>query len=301
MKCLTAAWLYIAFSLSFQTSDDVNGSDMDSEMGSENDEINDIDSDKLDASHREILEKLKRQELEEREEIERELKEAQKQQRPDLTLKPQDLRNKDSKDREQENSRDNTPSPQTEIKTQRPLGLLAQHGLTTKSHHSHAAGLAGLALLTGGSGGGDPAKLSPVDSKERPIGMEPKIRADPLDLKDSIVKAEKEREQREKDQERDRERKREHDRDRDRERLPPLGFPLPPPPGLLDFPHPAFLDSCGFGAPPVSHPGSPSSPSTPASTPVPQDKDVGSVGSSTPGHHWTFEEQFKQVVIKLKR
>ena len=159
----------------FQTNGDLNDQDMESpsEAGSESGgEINGIDAEKLDASHREILEKLKRQEAEEREEIERELQEAQKdalervrrheeiraqelrthadELRPNsnpLLPRPPTLPSTPRGDDNKDNASDHTgaPSPPNssgmespEIKTQRPLGLLAQHGLMTKSYNAFA-------------------------------------------------------------------------------------------------------------------------------------------------------------------
>ena len=217
----------------------MNGSEAESEVVSESDPIEDTDSQKLDASHREILEKLKRQEMEEREEIERELREAQK----DALHSSQHGEEKENSDNpEEENVEGLKDEPiQTEIKTQRPPGLLAQHGITTKSH----------------------------------------------------IDREREREkEREKEKEREREREREMEMEKDiqeeaeremeceKERLERIG--------PIDFTHPAFMDRPFSRSPPMV--------TTPTGLPSigGSNNSVDTV-SSSPGHHWTFEEQFKQV------
>ena len=103
---------------------------MESDLGSENeDSINEIDTERLDESHREILEKLKRQEQEEREEIERELREAQKDALVRLRQHEEQPREQELRLQETDKEDKDCETTQTEIKTQRPLGLLAQHGL----------------------------------------------------------------------------------------------------------------------------------------------------------------------------
>ena len=209
---------------------------MESDMGSENEDcgINEIESENLTASHREILEKLKRQEQEEREEIERELREAQKEAlvraRQHDELRAQELRAQeqkhpeDSEELEKDTSSSrSTPNKeseptQTEIKTQRPLGLLAQHGLQMTKTHSHLV----------------------EKEREKDVMMK--------DLKEKEMVQEIERE---------------------KERLPPP----------IDFStHPAFLDA-----------RTPTFPHSPPTTQSPSDL------LNSQGHHWTFEEQFKQV------
>ena len=232
----------------------MNGSDMESDLaGSDNNDINDIDSEKLDASHREILEKLKRQEQEEREEIERELKEAQREAlvraRQQDELRAQELRAQELQAHEEGADRDSNESSgtptQTEIKTQRPQGLLAQHGLSTKSH-SHA-------------GDKDRDRINRENNKDSNNSS-----------RDLMTSATKDRERSERD------------------RMPEHLSANP-----LEFPHPAFLDRRTFAPSPPSLPTSPPSQNGP---PGSRDSTSGSpLGSSTPGHHWTFEEQFKQV------
>jgi len=253
---LNSVLYYLTFQSDEREEDDVNGSDMESDVGSDNEDINDIDSDKLDASHREILEKLKRQELEEREEIERELKEAQREaliraQRHE-ELRAQELRAQEEKDRGERGIDDVVTPLQTEIKMQRPLGLLAQHGLSTKSH--------------------------PVErDTDREHSDDNEKDSKDLDRTSSSPKEQESGKQGEKDT-------------FDRDRPLPLTIPLPRPD--LDFTHPAFLDSRGFSLGPPSHPDSPRSTGTPGLD------GSGSTGAQTPaGHHWTFEEQFKQVGI----
>ena len=114
----------------------------------ENGEMSEMEVEKLDASHREILDKLKRQELEERREIERELHQVHHQ---GALLARHHSDDDDDDDEEELRAEDLRCSPrercgsggeerrgaeveQLEIKTQRPLGLLAQHGMTTKCH-----------------------------------------------------------------------------------------------------------------------------------------------------------------------
>ena len=233
--------------------DDMNGSDMESDIGSDNDDINDIDSEKLDASHREILEKLKRQELEEREEIERELQEAQREaviraQRHE-ELRAQELRALEDKNRPGRGIENIMAPLQTEIKMQRPLGLLAQHGLSTKSHPL------------------DREREREREDHEKDSNPIDTCRLSPIE-KDRIKDLEK----------------------FDRDRPIPLTMPLPRPD--IDFSHPAFMDTRGFGIGPPSHPESPRSTETPGLD------GSGSTGAQTPaGHHWTFEEQFKQVSL----
>ena len=115
-------------------------SDMSSLEGeSDHGDISDIEPDKMDPAHREILEKLKRQEKEEREEIERELIEHRaamaRQQAEDLRVHT----NKNGHE-DRISPKDTRPSDlvhdrlerqdHSEIRLQRPLGLLAQHGLS---------------------------------------------------------------------------------------------------------------------------------------------------------------------------
>ena len=127
--------------LRFQSNEDLNGGDLDSDPCSESEDMGELDAERLDASHREILAKLKRQELEEREEIERELRQAQKdalvRARHHDELRAQELRAQDEHQDHQHRTSESPSSPaplQTEIRNQRPPGLLAQHGLMTKSH-----------------------------------------------------------------------------------------------------------------------------------------------------------------------
>lgn len=228
-----------------QPNEEGNASDAESDTAaSADDDINSIDTEKLDASHREILEKLKRQEQEEREEIERELEEAQREAiiraRHQDEMRAQDLRARELRDHEEGSDRDSpgSPSTQTEIKTQRPKGLLAHHGLAPKSHNNN-------------NNGESKERLHNRD-KELPNGSE-----------------------------------------KDSEHRMPLEHQLSGP-GPLDFPHPAFLDRRAFAPSPPSLPGSPSQQAGS------RDSTSGSpLGSSTPGHHWTFEEQFKQVGLFL--
>ena len=172
--------------------------------------------------------------MEEREEIERELREAHQ---DALRQQESDQLKMDESSEDQDESLGGFKDEpiQTEIKTQRPPGLLAQHGITTKSH---------------------------ID-RER----------------------ERERE-REKEKEREREKEIEkkfaeegteidRERELEKERL-----------GPLDFTHPAFLDRPFSRSPPMV--------TTPTSMPS-IGSNSGDTVSSSPGHHWTFEEQFKQV------
>lgn len=210
-------------------------SDAESDAGgaSADEDINNIDTEKLDASHREILEKLKRQELEEREEIERELQEAQRDAM--IRVRHQDSDMRDPEDQEERDSSGGGPSPppQTEIKTQRPKGLLAHHGMAPKMHNNNNDNKDRLMLGAGKDLNGSDKDLSERGSSEH----------------------------------------------------------MPPCP--MDFPHPAFLDRRAFAPSPPSLPATPPSASGP---PGSRDSATGSpLGSSTPGHHWTFEEQFKQV------
>ena len=254
--------------LFFQTNDDLNDHDMDSasDAGSESGgEINSIDAQKLDASHREILEKLKRQEAEEREEIERELHEAQKdaldrvrrheeliaqelrthadELRPisnPLLQRPPTLPHDDNKDHTSDHT--GVPSPPNssgmespEIKTQRPLGLLAHHGLMTKSYNAFA-GL-GAAMF-------DRDRIS-HDRLSQATALDFYARAQHLAQQAAANAASS-------------------------QHLP--AHPFMP-----------------FGAPDrflPAHVTPPSSPHTNGSDGAP---------SGSPNHHWTFEEQFKQV------
>ena len=251
-------------------------------------EINDIDAAKLDASHREILEKLKRQELEEREEIERELRDAQREalerarvheelraqelraQELGADLQAQDLRT--HSDNGQDPLRDPAGTrgegPQTEIRTQRPPGLLAQHGLTTKHHHHSGNGAHGhrdreRERERGGPGGERPetglAPSAAASDRDRADGrpqQPPPIQPPTLQL----------------------ERADRGGSDSER-RSPPShhGYLSPPMPGSGHHTPQAFMDR--FPRP---------SPPTPGST-------NGDGLGGSPAHHWTFEEQFKQV------
>ena len=235
----------------------MNGSENDSPVPSEPEHMEDTDAattaqQKLESSHRDIIEKLKRQtELEEREEIERELREAQK----DIysgghhravgeaeDMRAEDLRSEDkllvgddgsSNDGGAVGSLKDEEPVQTEIKTQRPPGLLAQHGITTKRH------------------------IDRDREREREQEREKQLEREKQDI--------------------------ELEKERENSRLDRIG--------ALDFTHPAFLDRPFSHSPPmVTTPtGLPSvggsNGSNPSDTPV----------SSSPGHHWTFEEQFKQV------
>ena len=251
-------WLpvfYIYFLLFQQTSgEDFNGSsDLESEMASENDEevptpantnpntstsppVRDATPGKLspkddmalpssESHHREILDKLTR----EQEELEAQCVEVDScdlaQDDDDDVMRTDaehdDVSNgaKDASDAGNGDGGKQTPA-QTEIKTQRPPGLLAQHGLVTQRAH----------LPTSTP---DAAK----DSSSSVL---------PSHLRD-VIKTERNL--------------------------------LPPPIGPLDFTHPAFLER-QFSRPP-STPGSPPNNDT--------------MGTHSGGHHWTFEEQFKQV------
>ena len=213
----------------------MNGSEAESEIVSESDAIDDTDSQKLESSHREILEKLKRQEIEEREEIERELHEVQKDALRSGNHGDEQFKMDESNEDPEENMNKDEPI-QTEIKTQRPPGLLAQHGITTKSH---------------------------IDRERE---------------REKEREKEKERErEREREMEKDIEEESEREMEREKERLDRIG--------PLDFTHPAFMDRPFSRTPPMV--------TTPTGLPS-----IGSNSdtvSSSPGHHWTFEEQFKQV------
>ena len=230
----------------------MNDTEVDSSDAASDNEINDIDAAKLDASHREILEKLKRQELEERQEIERELRDAQMEaleraraheelraqelraQELSAELQAQDLRtHAEGGNKEQARERE----AQTEIRTQRPPGLLAQHGLTTKHHGHHH----------GSNHGGSGAHGHRDRDREREPG------------------------------ERERPEQRDRDREREMERRSPHGYLSPQLPGSGHHTPQSFLDR--FPRP---------SPPTPGST-------NGDGLGGSPAHHWTFEEQFKQV------
>ena len=226
----------------------MNEADMDSEPGSEKEDANEIESEKLDASHREIIEKLKRQEMEERQEIERELEEAQREASIQAThdrirVQENDLGKEDNRDSASSHGSDS--EQQLEIKMQRPLGLLASHGLTTKSHSSHS-----------------------IYEKEREKERE---------------KAEREKTEREKtvDQENDMIVPSPTTKDEDREtdewaQEQNIG---------LDYSRtgPSFSERAFMPSPPLSSP---------------QQNSNDLLGAS-PGHHWTFEEQFKQVSTTL--
>ena len=250
-------------------------SEMESSVGSDNGDINDIDSEKLDASHREILEKLKRQEMEEREEIERELHEAQMEalerarkheelRAQELRVQEmgaQDLRTTATGDSNKSSSDSGTTVTQTEIRTQRPPGLLAQHGLTTKTHHhhhgSHNGSTAGPPSLQNGPENNNKRRSeSPRDIVVRPVPP-------PLDRTDSRPS-------------------------------PPLPV-MPTDMFAHHYPslHPAFGPGERFLA--ATRPGSPPTATTPTGSSESHSESIGNAGSPTGHHNWTFEEQFKQV------
>jgi hypothetical protein len=244
----------------FQSNDDLNGtSDLDSEIASENDEEVPADEQNqtnpdlspkkqsennnaspkrdLETSHREILEKLKRQENDEGD---------SKDGIDGLSRKRKLSGDEDADDEDRESSGKRSPSiGRMEIKTQRPMGLLAQHGLTTKSHM-------GLNLST--TGHSHPHH----HSNNNNTSNTDKDSMDNSDLSPGI-KSER------------------GDSSFERERAMSAGL-IPP----LDFTHPAFLDRQFSMHGPHSPP------------------DIGLIpgdglGTPTGGHHWTFEEQFKQV------
>ncbi len=238
-----------------------------SDLGSDNGDINDIDSEKLDASHREILEKLKRQEMEEREEIERELREAQREaierarQHEELRaqelhaqeLRGQDLRTSSAGDTPKTGSE--AAVTQTEIRTQRPPGLLAQHGLTTKAHghhhHSHNN-------VTGSQNAGVPLPALNNNSLEKVRSESPS----PRDMRPSVLERADSR-------------------------------PSPPMPDMFAHHYPGLHPA--FGERYLPRPGSPPTATTPNSSSESRSESVGPAGSPTGHHNWTFEEQFKQV------
>ena len=254
-----------------------------SDVGSDNGEdINAIDSEKLDASHREILEKLKRQEQEEREEIERELHEAQMEalerarQHEELRaqelrvqeMRAQDLRTNTSADSSNKTSDNGSAVTQTEIRTQRPPGLLAQHGLTTKTHHHHHSSHNG-----SGAGGTGPPGLQngpdanlPKRRSESPRDIALRPVPPPLDRADSRPS-------------------------------PPLPM-MPTDMFAHHYPplHPAFGPGERFLA--TTRPGSPPTATTPTGSSESHSESIGNAGSPTGHHNWTFEEQFKQVSQK---
>ena len=180
---------------------------------------------KDEAHHREILDKLTR----EQEELEAHCVEVDS-----CDLAPEDgdddvtrgdAERDDVSSAKMESSCDGKRSPaQTEIKTQRPPGLLAQHGLVTQRTH----------LSTSAHDAQKDSSNSVLTSHLR-----------------DVIKTERNL--------------------------------LPPPINALDFTHPAFLER-QFSRPP-STPGSPSN----------LGGNGDAMGTHSGGHHWTFEEQFKQV------
>ena len=236
-------------------------SDLDSEMASENDEEvppnddassslrNDSKDDSspgsskkdqsLELAHRDILEKLTRDDDDDEIDVD-----AQKDVKQGSETLAQDLRlnsGDDEAHQDKDNSRVTTPT-QTEIKNQRPPGLLAQHGLMTHKNH------------------GAERHNNVTDSAIGP--RDPRDFLHPQ-LRDIAIKSE----------------------------LNPLGSQPPPPAPTaahplapLDFTHPAYLER-QFSRPP-------STPESPPSIGLPNGD---ALGTHTGGHHWTFEEQFKQV------
>ena len=183
-------------------------------------EIEDIDSEKLDVSHRDILEKRKRQEAKEREEIERELQEAHREaieraRRHDELraheLRAQDMRAEDLRTHTERRSPrlDGEDNRHTEIRTPRPPGLLAQHGLTTKQHGYHNS------LQT------DREKVDREKERERERGREKERERERQREKERERERKREKEQkreREREMERERKREREHEKEQERER-----------------------------------------------------------------------------------
>ena len=220
----------------------MNDGDMDSEPSSEKEDANELDSEKLDVSHQEIIEKLKRQEMEERQEIERELEEVRREASIGKThdrMRTHHETDLEKEDKDRASSLDSDSEQQLEIKMQRPLGLLASHGLTTKSHSSHS-----------------------LYEKERGKERE-KEREHPdntLETEDSEVIVPSPTAKAEERQTGDWG----HDQN--------IG---------LDYSRsgPSFSERAFMPSPPLSSP---------------QQNSNDLLGAS-PGHHWTFEEQFKQV------
>ena len=211
----------------------MNDGDMDSEPSSEKED--ELDSEKLDASHQEIIEKLKRQEMEERQEIERELEEVRREAAIGKTQDRMRTHETDlDKDKDQASSLD-SDNEQLEIKMQRPLGLLASHGLTTKSHSSHSL---------------YEKERGKEREKERVEQPDNTTEDSEVIVPSPSAKAE--------DRETD---EWGHDQN--------IG---------LDYSRsgPSFSERAFMPSPPLSSPSN-------------------DLLGASPGHHWTFEEQFKQV------
>ena len=246
------------------------------------------------------MEKLKRQEDDEREEIERELKDAQEkglidgEERLRRTSDEEDAVEEDgensrssgkdilhkNKDNRESTSRENSPR-QMEIKTQRPMGLLAQHGLMTKSHsglnlsqhhlghhHQHPHHHHSSSNNNGNSNipnnNNNSSTTSGIEGNHK-TGHDSRA---PSRGNNGELNLKVEKREREDSSERE-------DRDRVRLSMPPTA---------IDFTHPAFLDRQ------FSHPLH-QPPSPPDIGLMPN----GELGTPSGGHHWTFEEQFKQV------
>jgi len=268
---------------------------MESDVISENDD-DDIDSEKLDLSHREMIAKLKRRVEEEREQEEEE--EAEEQREPtkdDLLLHSSQkdsaasrsnsshrcgiLLNSSSsslkRHRQSIDSHDGhydraddviigsddleedggVTEMQTEIKVQRPLGLLAQHGLTMKSSSSSTM-----------------AKTHSHSSQSSlQFANDHHPEEAPLDWEQQKL-----------------ERKASENEIPDRSRRDDLSDRDKETGGGLDF------SSSGHMASLMDRRFMPSPP--PLASPTGLDPNKGS-STSPSGHHWTFEEQFKQVRV----
>ena len=144
---------------------------------------------------------------------------------------------------------------QTEIKYQRPLGLLAQHGLSVKSG-------AAAKSIAGNSSGSHLMQLQMQQQQQQ----EERQMLDQEDEKEYEMQDD-ESELIDKDKQLDRDIFREQDREK--ERLTDLDFS-----NHLSLMDRRFMPSPPPGTPPNHDPNKSSPPS---------------------GHHWTFEEQFKQV------
>lgn len=222
---------------------------MESDIISENDD-DDIDSEKLDLSHRDMLAKLKRQVEEEREEADPTDKNPKDTQSNTRLISSSHKRQRESVESNEHYEKADVGSDdledevtmQTEIKVQRPLGLLAQHGLTMKSSAM--------------------AKTHSAQSLQFANEHDPELDRHDWEQKERKSVQENENEL-------DRERR--DMIDRDKESLTGLDFSS----------HMSLMDRRFMPSPP------------PLASPTGLDPNKG---PSTPsGHHWTFEEQFKQV------
>lgn len=225
-------------------------SEVESEMASENDDDgSNVNSKVLDTSCKEMLERLNQRSNtdEEAEKTETELKESQSEEAHDLSQR-YDSHSSDTEFEKitgSEGERTERPA-QMEIKTQRPLGLLAQHGLTAKlgSSKNHSGSL--LPITDRLHSHSRHRKREADDEERQQQQLENGKLIDGGTWKSEVNGLEK-------------------------ERLNDLDFGS----------HLLLMDRRFMPSPPPS-----ASPLTP---------DLNKSISTPSGHHWTFEEQFKQV------